>query len=61
MIRREYPTRRCHHCGRQSWRVAQGEMCQWCGRKTSKYNHMLFHTIAIIAVVAMIVTAVRLA
>jgi hypothetical protein len=36
----EYPTktRRCHHCHRHSWPVAEGNPCPWCGRRTGKYS-----------------------
>ena len=53
-------TRRCHHCGRHSWLVAEGESCPWCGRKTWKYEHQVFHIIALVAIVSMVVTAWRL-
>jgi len=57
----EYKTRRCHHCDRHSWLVADGKGCPWCGRRTGKYEHQAFHIIAIVAVLSMVAVAVRLA
>lgn len=36
-----YKTRRCHHCTRHSWAVADNNPCPWCGKRTGKYHNVI--------------------
>jgi hypothetical protein len=56
-----HATRRCHHCNRHSWLVAEGKPCPWCAKKTHKYHHQMNHVMGAIAVLAMCVVAYGLA
>ena len=47
-------TRKCHHCHRQSWYVANGEKCPHCGRRTGKYHKLELWIISAFAVLALI-------
>ena len=54
-------TRKCHHCGRYSWVVAEGKSCPWCTKKTTQYHNKMNHILTLIAVISMCVIAIWLA
>jgi len=48
-----YTTRRCHACDRQSWLVAEGKACPWCGKRTGRYTNLISHVIVLASVLAL--------
>lgn len=53
----DYPTRACPHCGKHSLR--KGPRCPWCNRGYEETT-LLYHIVALVAIVSMVATAWRI-
>ena len=55
-----YGTRKCHHCSRHSWLVAEGKPCPWCARTTSKHHHTMNHIMFLVAIASIVAVVLGL-